>query len=395
MRLLSIICLLLLPTLALAASPWQTLTQQAKGKTVYFYAWGGSQPINDYIRWASEQAKQQYDIEVIHVKVSDTGTVVNQVLAEKTAGNDKNGKVDLVWINGENFAAMKQQKLLFGPFTENLPNMKYTDATEKPSIAADFTLPVAGLEAPWGMAQLVFMADSARVKKTPRSMAQLQQYLTQHPGQFSYPKLPDFHGMTFVKQALIETTQGNAALYHDVSKADFAAVTAPLWQYLDQLHPLMWRKGSTFVASQAQLKSKLNDGEISIAFSFNPNDAANGISNGELPNTVKSYVHQGGSLGNTHFVAIPYNSANASAAQVFANWLMSPQAQARKADPQVWGDPTVLSMHKLPAEQQALFTQIKRHPASLSESELGNILLEPHPSWVTAIEQAWLYRYGQ
>lgn len=395
MRLLSIICLLLLPTLALAASPWQTLTQQAKGKTVYFYAWGGSQPINDYIRWASEQAKQQYDIEVIHVKVSDTGTVVNQVLAEKTAGNDKNGKVDLVWINGENFAAMKQQKLLFGPFTENLPNMKYTDATEKPSIAADFTLPVAGLEAPWGMAQLVFMADSARVKKTPRSMAQLQQYLTQHPGQFSYPKLPDFHGMTFVKQALIETTQGNAALYHDVSKADFAAVTAPLWQYLDQLHPLMWRKGSTFVASQAQLKSNLNDGEISIAFSFNPNDAANGISNGELPNTVKSYVHQGGSLGNTHFVAIPYNSANASAAQVFANWLMSPQAQARKADPQVWGDPTVLSMHKLPAEQQALFTQIKRHPASLSESELGNILLEPHPSWVTAIEQAWLYRYGQ
>ena len=395
MRLLSIICLLLLPTLALAASPWQTLTQQAKGKTVYFYACGGSQPINDYIRWASEQAKQQYDIEVIHVKVSDTGTVVNQVLAEKTAGNDKNGKVDLVWINGENFAAMKQQKLLFGPFTENLPNMKYTDATEKPSIAADFTLPVAGLEAPWGMAQLVFMADSARVKKTPRSMAQLQQYLTQHPGQFSYPKLPDFHGMTFVKQALIETTQGNAALYHDVSKADFAAVTAPLWQYLDQLHPLMWRKGSTFVASQAQLKSKLNDGEISIAFSFNPNDAANGISNGELPNTVKSYVHQGGSLGNTHFVAIPYNSANASAAQVFANWLMSPQAQARKADPQVWGDPTVLSMHKLPAEQQALFTQIKRHPASLSESELGNILLEPHPSWVTAIEQAWLYRYGQ
>ncbi|MCE2595395.1 ABC transporter substrate-binding protein [Motilimonas cestriensis] len=395
MRILYFVSLLLLSTFSLAAPTWNEIKQQAQGQTIYFYAWGGSQTINDYIQWAGDQAKQQYGIKVIHVKVSDTGTVVNQVLAEKTAANHSKGKVDLIWINGENFAAMKEQQLLFGPFTANLPNMKYTDATEKPSIAADFTVPVDGLEAPWGMAQLVFMADSARVKNFPRSMNELFQFLQQNPGQFSYPKLPDFHGMTFVKQALIETTNSNPALYDDVSKADFSKVTAPLWQFLDQLHPLMWRKGNAFVSSQAQLKAKLNDGEISIALSFNPNDAANSISNNELPASVKSYVHQGGSLGNTHFVAIPYNSSNTAAAQVFANWLMSPQAQARKADPQVWGDPTVLSMHTLTPQQQAIFNQIKRPPASLSEADLGPILLEPHPSWVAAIEQAWLRRYGQ
>lgn len=201
--------------------------------------------------------------------------------------------------------------------------------------------------------------------------------------------------MTFVKQALIETTQANPALYQDVSQADFDQVTAPLWQYLDQLHPLMWRKGQTFVVSQAQLKAKLNDGEISIAFSFNPNDAANSISNGELPDSIKSYVHSSGSLGNTHFVAIPFNASQQAAAQVFANFLLSPEAQARKADPTIWGDPSVLSVAKLAPEHKKMFDQLQRHPASLSELELGTILLEPHPSWVSKLEQAWLARYGQ
>jgi ABC-type uncharacterized transport system YnjBCD substrate-binding protein len=32
---------------------------------------------------------------------------------------------------------------------------------------------------------------------------------------------------------------------------------------------------------------------------------------------------------------------------VTANFLLSPEAQARKQDPKVWGDPTVLAMERL------------------------------------------------
>ena len=52
----------------------------------------------------------------------------------------------------------------------------------------------------------------------------------------------------------------------------------------------------------------------------------------------------GGTIGNTHFVAIPYNSSAKEGAQVVANFLLSPEAQARKLDPTVWGDPTVLGL---------------------------------------------------
>ena len=50
------------------------------------------------------------------------------VIAEKAAGQNSGGTVDLIWINGPNFLAMKEQGLLHGPFVAGLPNtMKAAD----------------------------------------------------------------------------------------------------------------------------------------------------------------------------------------------------------------------------------------------------------------------------
>ena len=101
-----------------------------------------------------------------------------------------------------------------------------------------------------------------------------------------------------------------------------------------------------------------------------------------------------GTIGNTHFVAIPYNASAKAGAQVVANFLLGPEAQARKQNPEHWGDDTVLAMGKLSAEQRRLFDALPKGPATLSPDELGPTLLEPHPSWMTRIETAWLERYG-
>jgi ABC-type uncharacterized transport system YnjBCD substrate-binding protein len=44
------------------------------------------------------------------VKLDDTANAVAKVLAEKAAGKNEGGSVDLIWINGENFASMKRQE---------------------------------------------------------------------------------------------------------------------------------------------------------------------------------------------------------------------------------------------------------------------------------------------
>jgi putative thiamine transport system substrate-binding protein len=95
---------------------------------------------------------------------------------------------------------------------------------------------------------------------------------------------------------------------------------------------------------------------LTISLSFNPNEAANQISAAKrLPATVQSWQFSAGTIGNTHFLAIPFNARAKAAAQVVADFLLSPLAQARKADIRHWGDPTVLALDTADAGQQAAF----------------------------------------
>ena len=372
---------------------WQQVVEKAKGQTVYFNAWGGSDQINDYIRWMELEVEDRYGITLRHIKVNDAASVVSRVLAEKNAGRDSKGTVDLVWINGENFKSMKQYGLLYGPFAETLPAFQGVDSQEKKTTVIDFGEPVEGYESPWGMAQLVFIYDTAQVKTPPKSAQALLTFAQKHKGRMTYPLPPDFVGTTFLKQLLIELTDHREALQKPVANSDFEKVTAPLWQYLDQLHPLLWREGKTFPTNNLALTPLLDDGEIMLSMTFNPSYASSAIANGEMAKTVRTYVHDMGTVGNTHFLAIPYNSESTEAAKVVANFLLSPEAQALKGNPDIWGDPTVLSMSRLNESDRALFEKTPIGVATLSSEKLGKTLLEPHSSWTSALEQVWQQRY--
>ncbi|MTI14567.1 ABC transporter substrate-binding protein [Sansalvadorimonas verongulae] len=391
-KLITCACLLAVSAFSYANS-WQETLQEARGQTVYMNAWGGSESVNDYLFWASHQLKDRYGIILRHVKVDNISTVVSRILAEKTAGRDTNGSVDLVWINGENFRAMKSNNLLFGPFANDLPNWRFIDPQDKPTTVMDFGEPTDGLEAPWGMAQLVFINDTETVPNPPDSVQELLAFSQKNPGLFTYPAPPDFIGTTFLKQALSELTPHPERLLQPVSEEDFDQVTQPLWNYLDKLHPNLWRSGRTFPTSATTMIPLLDDGELAISLTFNPNEVSAAINKGQLPDTMRTYVHSNGTIGNTHFLAIPYNSSAKAAAEVVINFLMSPEAQLHKADPKVWGDPTVLSTGKLDTAQAKAFQNQKLGIATLHPEELGTPRPEPDPSWVDALEKAWLQRY--
>ena len=376
---------------------WDAVLADARGETVYWNAWGGSENINAYIEWAGAELSERYGVKVVHVKLEDTASAVATVVAEKAAGKNDAGTVDLIWINGENFASMKRQGLLFSPgWAEQLPNWRYVDIENKPTIRTDFTVQVEGLESPWGMAKLVFFYDSARTDAAalPTSAQTLLDWAEANPGRFSYPQPPDFIGSSFLKQILSELVADRSVLLEPVVEADFAAVTKPLFDYLDQLHPVMWRSGQAYPQNYPAMKQLLADGELDIIFAFNPAEASSAIANGELPDTVRSFTFPGGTLGNTHFVAIPYNAAAKAGALVLADFLISPEAQVRKQDPKVWGDPTVLAIDKLPADAQASFAALDLGVATLRPDELGPAIDEPHPSWMERLEAEWKRRYG-
>ena len=224
------------PVFAQAAA-WSGVEKKARGQTVYFNAWAGSQNINAYLQWAGAEVQKRFGVTLVHVKITDTAEVVKRVRNEKAAGKLSEGSVDLVWINGENFLSMKREKLLFGPFAESLPHFALVDVLGKPTTRLDFSEPVEGMEAPWGMAQLTFYADTKRVPKPPQSMVELLAFAKAHPGRLTYPRVPDFMGATFLKQALLEVNTDRGALYQPVTPEALAKTAAPLWAFLDALHP--------------------------------------------------------------------------------------------------------------------------------------------------------------
>ncbi|CAH0529354.1 Protein YnjB [Allocatenococcus thiocycli] len=360
------------------AEDWQSIEKQADGQTVYFHAWGGSQEINRYIQWAGKELKSRYNVTLNHVKVTDISETTTRLIAEKAAGKNTGGSVDMVWINGENFKSMKDNQLLYGPFVDALPNWQYVDKTLPVNV--DFSEPTDGLEAPWGVGQLVFIHDTENLNNPPHSFAEMLSYANAFPNRLTYPRPPEFHGTSYIKALLIELTNNDPALQKPVNAETFEQVTQPLWQYLDKFHKVAWRGGKQFPAGTAETLQLLDDGQIDLAITFNPNAVFSAQSSGTLSETTKAYAMDAGALSNIHFLAIPWNANANAGAQVAINFLLSPEAQSRKGDINIWGDPSVLSSKYL--------------TGTAKNTQQFKSLNEPHPSWQNALEQAWLKRYG-
>jgi putative thiamine transport system substrate-binding protein len=384
-------------------SPWQQIEAQGSNQDVYFYAWGGDPQINAYLQWVTDQVDDKYNINLVHVKLSDTSEAVSRVLAEKSAHNDDQGSVDLVWINGANFATMSENSLLLKQWANKLPNFALTDPENNPTVNFDFGVPTNGMEAPWGQASLTFYYDSLSTSKPPTTLTELTAWTAQNPGRFSYPKPPDFLGMSFLKYVLVmlheqqdaQTGKNTSAqLNLPATEENTALVLDPLWAFLDDFHPTLWRNGEQFVQTGAQMRRLVDDTELSLAFTFSAPEVPAAVQRYDLPKSIRSYAMSDGSLSNTHFVAIPYNASHPQAAQLVANFLMSPEAQAKKQTPSVWGDKTVLVQSTLSPAQQVLFKTKQPHPSALPFDSVKRTVSEPHPSWVEAIQQGWQARYG-
>jgi putative thiamine transport system substrate-binding protein len=366
----------------------------ASGQTVHFNAWGGSDNANDYIAWVGKRLKEDHDITLVHVKLTDSADAVSRILAEKTAGRNEGGSVDLIWVNGENFATLKRNGLLRDDaWAFDLPSWRFTDAKALPALKTDFGNPTDGLESPWGRAQLIFAYDQSIVNTPPRSAEDLKTWIMENPGRFTFSQPPDFTGTSFLKQIAIELSPDRDVFASDAATVDTDAALAPLWEWLDAVTPSLWQKGRSYPKNSTNLTQLLGDGDIDIAMAFNPAHFSNHIESGVLPDTVRTYIHEEGTLANVHYVAIPFNAKSAEAAMITADFLLSPEAQIRKANTDIWGDPTVLSVAKLTKADQDAFNALPRGVATLTESELSKSLPEPHPSWVGVIEKGWESRY--
>ena len=199
--------------------------------------------------------------------------------------------------------------------------------------------------------------------------------------------------ISFLKQALYELATDPQVLQAPATDETFATVTAPLWAWYDELKPLLWHGGRQFPQNGPAARQLLSDSEIDMLISFDPAEAAAWVDSGLAPDTVRAYTLDKGTIGNTSFVAIPYNSGSKDAAMLLADFLLEPSTQARAQDTRHLGSFTVLDLDKLDEGQRRLFDKLPANPALPSNEALRLALPEPHPSWMTRIADEWMRRY--
>ncbi|PTX18424.1 putative spermidine/putrescine transport system substrate-binding protein [Pontibacter mucosus] len=337
---------------------WASIEAAAKGTSVQLMMWQGDPLINKYMQdYVKPQLQKQYGI-TLDINSGQGKDIVGLALGEKETGKTVS-EMDVAWINGETFYQLRQLDALYGPFTELLPNNQYVN-WQNPFIARDFQQPVEGMEAPWGNVQLAFIYNAAKVQTPPTSFSELESYIKNNPGTFTIPN--EFTGMTLLKSWLIALA-GEEELAGKFDEAKYKKYSQQLWQKINYLKPYFWKQGQTFPATLSQLHQLYANGEVNFTFSNNDGEVDNKILQGVFPESSRAYVPEPGTIQNTHYLGILKRSGNLPGALVVINFLQSPEAQYRKASPEVWGDGTVLATEKLPAEWQEKFRNIpaRRH----------------------------------
>jgi len=367
---------------------WPQITAAAEGQSVDLWMYGGDQQGNAYVDEVLTPAAAELGVTLRRVPVADTKDAMTRILAERQAGAT-DGAVDLVWVNGDNFATGKQADAWRCGWSSKLPNMAFV-APDDTLVTQDFGTAVDGCEAPWHKAQFALVYDSARVATPPTSMAGVLQWAQDNPGRFTYPAPPDFTGSVFVREVLYATSGGHARIPAQFDQSAYDDLTPALWQSLEDLAPALWREGRTYPRDSVALDRLYADGEVDMTMTYGPATLTALVEKGTFPATTRVLALDEGTIGNASFLAIPSSSADSEGAMVVANLALSPEQQALKADPGTWGQYTVLDTDLLSAPDRARFEKLTAADVVAPFDVVSrNANPELASSWVPRLDEGW------
>ncbi|MCT4633256.1 MAG: ABC transporter substrate-binding protein [Firmicutes bacterium] len=372
----------------LSQASWEDILKEARGTSVSFYGWGGSQRVNEWLdNEVADYLYNQYEIKLDRVPMN-IDEILNKLLGEKQL--DAEGTIDVVWINGENFSTAKSNDLLYGSFTDKLPNFKkYVDSDSREA-NFDFGYSIDGYEAPFGKAQFVLIADGNEVE-LPRNHEALKKFVMENPGMVTYPALPDFVGSAFVRNIIYDVVGFETVKDLPDDKEAVREAIQPAIDYLLDLKPYLWQEGRTYPATSALLDNMYSDGEVLLTMTYNPNHVAGKIQTSEFKESSQAFLFDKGTIGNTHYLAIADNGKNKAAALVLINAILSPELQASKYDPELWGDLPVLDNSKLSEEEKEIFNSIPLGKGVPSQEELLEKRVPELPVYlIPHIEEIWM-----
>lgn len=379
------------PGFDIDAADWNALLAEASGQSVTFYGWGGDEARNAWLDTTVAGAlKTNYGITLERVPM-DINDILTQLSGDMQAGVEA-GSIDFIWINGENFYSTMQNGYLYGPFCDRLPNFTAHVDTTSTEITYDFGQPNLGYEAPYGKAQMVMLADTARTRDLPVTADEFLAFCQANAGSVTYPAAGDFTGTAFISCLIAAAIGADAWAQLTTLGADDGAaireIVDPGLTFLRSLNPYLWQAGATFPADSGTVYTMFQDGELVLHMTYDPFSWTNDVASGLIPATTQSFVFDEGMVGNTNFLAVAKNAPHKAAALIAINEILSPEIQLSQYE--TLKTVTVLDMDTLDTGVQAAFEAVDLGQGTLPLSELlDHRIPEVSGAVITIIEDLW------
>lgn len=366
-------------TADVSPSEWQLMLDSSKNTTLNVY--------HDYTdpvakAWM-ESSMVPYMETTLGVKVILNTLNYSELLAtlkDEKLNEISLGKADLIILTKKGFADLKNAEVLYGPFTNKLPNSAMNQVAESYENTWVDGTSIDNMAVQLGKNQLVLFYDEDTLEQPPASLSDLKAYIKANPGKFTFPSLDTSEGQAFVN-TLAATLCDQKKLYEtNLKPAELNALFSPVAAFLKEIKPYMYMEGKSRPKDVSELDKLFKGGEVAFSMSLNQNKVNQMVKDEKFPDGAKAYVLSSGTTGFGQYAVIPFNSSNKSGAMTVLNELLSGEMQGDKYDSKNWGNlPSVdpMKMEKTEADKILKIT-VKR--TAVKEADLSAARLPQVPN---------------
>lgn len=358
---------------------WQLILDSSKKTT-----------INVYHDYTDPLAKTWMDVvmvpyieEKLGVKVVLNTLKMNELLPklkDEKLNEVAIGSADLLILTKKGFGQLKDAGVLYGPYSNKLPNVAMNQVGESYENAWLDGKPMDDMAVQLGKNQLVLFFDEDQMETAPATLSELKQFIIANPGKFTFPSLDSAEGQAFVNTLAASLCDQKKLYEGKLDAKQQEALYAPVGAFLKEIRPYMWMQGKQLPKNVAELDRLFKEGQVSFSMSLDQNKAVSMIKEEKFPDGAKAYVLSSGTTGFGQYAVIPFNSANKSGAMSLINELLGGEMQGSKYNPKNWGNLPSVDPMKMEKTASAEITKVTVKRNALKEAELSAARLPQIPS---------------
>ena len=369
---------------------WTLMTQSAKS-TVVTMAIEHSNPA--VVEWFkkdfSDTIKRQHDIDLVVVDQNIMKTL-DQLNQDKANEVDL-GRIDILYIESEGFKNAQEKGLLYGPFSDKLPNVKlYFDTKDTNYLSREGLLTNHHM-VPISRRQLSVIYNQDVFYEQPETLEALMEIIKTYKGGFTYPDpRTSKEGEAFVLSVVGQYLDFDVFKLGAFDHAKFIEAIKPGIDDLIAIKPYLMDGGAVYPKSIETLDAAFREDKAIMSLSMEFNYVTDRLREYEYPEGASTFILPSGMATYDEVAAIAFNSPNKSGAMIVLNELLSPEVQALKYNPRNWGSLPPYSKNLVETATLDAFKAVKLKSTTVKLSDfISATMAEFSPEMIRLVLSEW------